>query len=143
MILDALTTFSDAQSSTLAVASTDIIDTLAAGDSYEGCWFVARVDTAFTKVGAPTVVFQLQTCADSDFGTSAPVSLCVSASYVAANLVAGKFVAMRIPHGAKRYLRGYKVITVYNGVDYWTAAVYDMFIVKDIDANYNQRYMLP
>ena len=143
MILDALALLSDAQNSTVSVASTNVIDTVAAGDSYEGAWFVARVDTAFTTATTvPTFTFQLQTAATEDFSGATPATLIQSAAYLASQLTAGKFWAARIPPGCKRYLRGYKVVSTITGANYVTAAVYDMFIVKDIALLVNGRYRL-
>ena len=143
MILDALALFSDAQDSTVSVASSNVIDTLAAGDSYEGAWFVVSVDTAFTTASTtPTFTFQLQTSAIEGFTDSTAATLVASAAYLATQLTAGKFWAVRIPPGAKRYLRGYKSVSTNTGADYVTAAVYDMFITKDIDLEINKRYRL-
>ena len=144
MILDKLAVFADAQSTTTSVASTDVIDTLAAGDSYEGAWFVVRVDTAFVaKNGAPATIFQLQTSPSSNFTDAGTTTLAQSASYLVAQLTAGKFWAVRIPPGAKRYLRGYKYVSNYSAgsIDISTCA-YDMFIVKDIPLQIQKRYAL-
>jgi hypothetical protein len=142
MILDKLAVFADAQSTTTSAASTDVVDTLAAGDAYEGAWFVVRVDTAFTATGAPTTVFQLQTATNEGFTTGA-ATLAQSDAYLVASLTAGKFWAVRIPRGAKRYLRGYKSITNYNAASIVLAScVYDMFITKDIDLEIQKRYGL-
>ncbi len=143
MYIDALALFSDAQNSTISVASTNVVDTLAAGDSYEGAWFVVRVDTAFTTASAvPTFTFQLQTAATEDFSGATPATLVASAAYLASQLTAGKFWAVRIPPGAKRYLRGYKVVSTNTGANYVTAAIYDMLIVKDIALLKDKRYQL-
>ena len=143
MILDALALFSDAQNSTISVASTSVVDTVAAGDAYVGCWFVVRVDTAFTtSTTTPTFTFQLQTAATEDFSGATPATLVASAAYLASQLTAGKYWAVRIPAGCKRYLRGYKVVSTNTGANYVTAAIYDMFVVKDIDLEINKRYRL-
>jgi hypothetical protein len=143
MYIDALALFSDAQNSTVSVASTNVVDTLAAGDSYEGAWFVVRVNTAFTTATTvPTFTFQLQTAETEDFSGATPATLVASAAYLASQLTAGKFWAVRIPPGAKRYLRGYKVVSTNTGANYVTAAVYDMFIVKDIALLKDKRYQL-
>ena len=62
MFLDDLLKLADAQESTISVASTSHIDIIAAGDSYEGAWFYARVDTAFVAgAGEPNGMFSIQT----------------------------------------------------------------------------------
>ena len=138
MLQDIRARFSDAQHSTNSAASTDIIDTLAGGDSYEGAWFVALVDTTATSGGNATETFQLQTAETSDFTGPTAATLIQSAAYPVADLVAGKFFAARIPPGAKRYLRGYLV----NGTAVLTAGKFDMFVAKDIDIEINRRKML-
>lgn len=141
MILDKLALLSDAQNSTVSVASTDYIDTLAKGQAYDGCHFVVRVDTSFASQGTTTCTFQLQTSDETSFGDSA--TLAASSAFVASQLTAGKFWAVKIPStGVRRYIRGYKVMSENTGGNYWTAAIYDMFIVKDIDVDINQRYAL-
>lgn len=137
MLLDKSLFMSDAQSTTTSVASTDYIDTLAAGNAYVGDWFVVRVDDAFVaKNGAPAIVFRLETDADSAFAADG-VTLCQSSSFLVANLTADTIVyKCRIPSGAKRYLRGYKQITNYSAGSIDVASgSYDMFIVKDADIN--------
>ena len=133
MILDAFALLSDAVSTTTSVASTDYIDTLATGQSYEGCFFVARVDTSFVAgAGAPTVTFQLQTSDASDFSGATTATMCQSAAYLAAALTAGKRFAVRIPTNAKRYIRGYAVVDDGGNTKRFSTSVYDMFIVKDV-----------
>lgn len=143
MFLDALTLLGDAQSSTISVASTDYIDTLATGQSYEGCFFVNRIDTAFTSSGTTTCTFQLQTSDDSSFLDATTATLAASSAFTASQLTAGKQWSTRIPAtGVKRYLRGYKVMSANSGANYWTTAVYDTFIAKDIDVATAQRYVI-
>jgi hypothetical protein len=145
MILDDRAQFSDAQENTTSVASTDVIDTVAAGDSYEGAWFVALVDTAFTANSAtPTNTFQLQTSDTEAFlGGSNAQTLVQSAAYIYTDLTAGKFFAARIPPGAKRYLRGYKLTAGETaGSAVYSAGKFDMFITKDIDLEINKRRLL-
>lgn len=140
MLQDIRARFSDAQNSTVSAASTDVIDTVAAGDSYEGAWFVVLVNTAFTTATTvPTFTFQLQTADTEGFTGLTPETLLASAAFAATDLGAGKYYAARIPPGAKRYLRGYKVVSTNTGANYVTAAVYDMFIAKDIDLDLNKR----
>ncbi|NJO00395.1 MAG: hypothetical protein HC880_00765 [Bacteroidia bacterium] len=142
MILDNLALLADALENTLSVASTNTIDTLAAGDAYVGAWFVARVDTDFTAgAGAPTATFQLQTSASETFAGGAE-TLITSSAYVADSLTAGKIFVGRIPPGALRYLRGYKVVDSGASNKRFSAGKFDMYIVKDIDLDLNKRYLL-
>lgn len=144
MIMDALATFSTSQNSTVSVASTDVVDTRAAGDAYKGAWFCVQVNTAFTTASTvPTFTFQLQTSDNNFAGGSVDVSLCTSSAFLASQLTAGKIWAQRIGLGAKRYLRGYKVVSTNTGANYVTAAVYSMFIVADINKSIGTaRYLL-
>ena len=130
MFLDDLLKLADAQESTVSVASTSYIDTLAAGDSYEGAWFYARVDTAFTDgAGSPTATFSVQT----GDAITCDTTLVSSTALLSASLTAGAEVKLRIPPGAKRYIRGY--VTVADGTEAkrFSAGKWDMFIVKDVD----------
>lgn len=138
MIQDKLARFSDAQAITTSSASTDVINTLAAGDSYEGAWFVAGIDTTVAGGASVTTTFQLQTSANEDFSTSA-ATLVQSAAYLTASLTAGKMFVARIPPGARKYLRAYKVV---GGTGVLTAGAYDFYIVKDIDVEFSRRYLL-
>ncbi len=141
MILDKLAKFAAAQSGTTSAASTDIIDTVNKGDAYISDWFVVAINTAFVEVaGGPTATFQLQTSDNSDFSGVA-VTLVSSSAYLAASLLINKFWAVRIPPGAKRYLRGYIVQTSGN-TQRFSAGAWDMFITQDIDLQYQQRYQI-
>lgn len=134
MILDGLLVLDDTMTTTTSCASTNVINTVAAGDSYEGAWFVVQIDTSFTATGAPTTVFQLQTSDLETFLDTDDVTLCQTASTLVAGLTAGTRFAIRIPPGAKKYIRGYKSITNYSAPSIAvTASAYSMFIVKDID----------
>lgn len=132
MILDALATLATAQTTTTSAASTDIIDTLAAGDSYAGCWFVFQVTTAFTtSTATPNFLIELQTSSDGFLGVGNDTTLVASTTWVATQLTAGKYWAVRIPLNVKRYLRGYKTVSTNTGANYVTASGYSMFIVAD------------
>ena len=127
MIIDALLMMADAQGSTVSAASTDYIDTLKAGDSYDGAWFVVRIDTAVTASGGATVTFDLRTDASSGFGTD--TVLVSTGAIPKATLVAGYTFAVKIPKGAARYLRGYATIAT----GPLLTGKWDMFIAKDVD----------
>lgn len=144
MILDARLIFADAQASTVSVAATDIVDTVAKGDAYVGDWLVVRVDTAYTSNGTATRnTFQLQTSDDATFADSTSVTLLQSTAYAATTLTAGKFWAARIPMGTKRYLRVYKALSGNTASEYFTAGKFDAFIVADITNWSNRRFILP
>lgn len=128
MYIDATLMIADAQESTVTAASTSFIDTVHKGDSYEGAWFVVRIDTACTSGGSATVSFALETDTDSGFAT-AKKTLVETGAIAVASLVAGYTYAVRIPFGAYRYLRGYATVAV---ADLLTGK-WDMFIAKDVD----------
>lgn len=136
MIQDALLELADGQSSTTSVASTNVIDTLAAGDAYAGgqgtMFFVVRVDTAFTATGLQVdAAFELQSDDTTDWDGSM-VTLVSSAYYTATQLPAGKIIALPIPAGAKRYLRGYKRSRNETaGTNVFSAGAWDMHLQKD------------
>ena len=134
MILDALAQLADGQSTTFSAASSSVIDTLAKGDSYEGAWFVAMVDTSFTAgLGAPTTSFLLETSGVEAF-TSDVNTLITTTATLVAGLTAGTFFKVRIPPGAKRYIRGYKSVTNYAAASIALGvSVYSMFITKDVE----------
>ncbi len=143
MIIDALATFADAQTGTVSAASTDVVDTVAKGQSYAGDFFVARVDTAFAAAaGAPTLIFQLQTSDTEDFSGASPATLAASSAFLAAALTAGKMWKIRIPaSGVKRYLRAYKVVDS-AAQTAWASGKWDAFVTPDIDVTVNERYTL-
>lgn len=128
MFIDATTMMADAQESTVTAASSSYIDTLAAGDSYEGAWFVVRIDTACTTGDSATVKFELETDTASGFATNKK-TLAGFGAIAAATLVKGYTLAVRIPPGAYRYLRGYTTVAVGSLL----TGKWDMMIVKDKD----------
>lgn len=107
MLLDKLLVFGDAQAVTTTAASTDIVDTLAAGDAiFPGASVQFLIDTAVTSSGAASVTFDLQTATDSGF--SSPVTLVSSGAIAKASLTAGAVPLQAvIPLGCLRYLRAY------------------------------------
>lgn len=138
MLLDALLLMEDDESAvTTSCASTDYIDTLAAGNAYVGDWFVVKVGaTAFTaKNGAPTTAFRLES--DSNTGFTDGITLCQSSGFLVAAMTASTILyKCRIPAGARRYLRAYKHITNYAaGTIDISAGSWQAFIVKDTDLN--------
>lgn len=144
MIQDALAYFADGQSGTTSAASTDIIDTLAAGDAYVGHWFVCRVSTTFTQVGSTSrATIQLQTSDTESFTSTAnSATLASSSAFAATALTAGKIWAVRVPPNVKRYIRGYKSVSGTDGGNAFSAGALDMFITPDLDLEINKRYLL-
>ena len=132
MFIDAYLKMADAitvGSSTAAVITTDYIDTVAEGDDYAGCFIVNHAETAILSGTAGcTVTFELQhadTTADTAF-----TSLVSSGEIDDALVVAGYLSKLRIPTGAKRYLRGAITTT-----EITTSGTVSVFIAKDVDVN--------
>ena len=134
MILDSLLVLAEDVTTTTSVASTSTVNTVAAGDSYAGAWFYVQVSTAFTAaLGAPTTSFLLETSSVEAF-TSDCITLITTAALVVADLPAGKQLKVRIPPGAKKYIRGYKSVTNYAAASIALATCgYTMMIVKDVE----------
>lgn len=128
MILDDLLKLADAQESTVSVASTSYIDTLAKGQQYKNAIFYVRIDTACTSAGATTVDFALQTDDNTSFSSATTV---VSTGATAkATLVSGKTFKLVVPvSGLERYIRGYATIAT----GPLLAGKWDMFVVLDAD----------
>lgn len=143
MIQDALARFASAQTGTLSVAHTDIIDTLAAGQAYVSNWFVFQVSTAFTQTGTATRLnVQLQTSAAAAFTGANDVTLATSQTFTTSQLTAGRFWAIRIPPGCQRYLRAYNIVSGQTGAAAFTAGAWNSFVTPDIDIDLDRRYML-
>jgi len=131
MILDKQLQLSAAQAVTSSAASQNIIDLGAAGDAYGNELFlVVQVRQAAAATGAATVNFQLQTDSASSF--SSPVTLYDSGAIAKTALTLNaEPVKVRIPPGAKRYLR------LYYNVDTGplTAGKFDAFLAPDVKVN--------
>ena len=137
MFIDYTLILADTVTVTTSAASTNYIDTQAAGNDYKDMFFFAKVETtAFTAgAGAPSVNFELQTSDSILFLDATTFTLCAATGLLAANLTASTIVArIPIPMGAKRYIRGYYNITNYaaNTV-YFSACSYSMFLATDVD----------
>lgn len=129
MIIDNNLQLSAAQSVTSSSASTNYIDQGAAGNAYEGLWFVIMTNTTCTDSGSDaTVNFALQCDDNSSF--SSPKSLFETGALAFSTYAtAGTVVcAVEIPKGAERYIRAY--FTVASGP--LTAGKFDAFFTKDI-----------
>lgn len=125
MIIDYLAVLSDAQAVTASAASTNVIDTLAAGLARTpGVRFQFLVDTAAAATGgASEVAFSIEDSADnSSFAT-----LVTSAAIGKATLVAG-YVPFEgeLPYH-RRYVRGYYTVTTNN----LTSGKFDLRLLLD------------
>jgi hypothetical protein len=138
MFLDDLLKLADAQESTISVASTSYIDTIAKGDAYVGAFMYARVDTAFTAgAGEPNAMFSIQTASDTAFTTDLK-TIASSGTYLASALTIGTEVKLRLGVPAERYVRGYMTVAVADGSSIsdthkFGAGKFDMFLVLDVD----------
>ncbi|MBR4682839.1 MAG: hypothetical protein IKP06_06025 [Elusimicrobiaceae bacterium] len=102
MLLDQNGVFSEQQAVTTTAASTNTVDLTAAGNFAPGALFaVCRVDVNFA--GLTGMKVGVETSDTSNFST---VTELASASFLAADLTAGKqILAVAVPAGVKRYLR--------------------------------------
>ena len=131
MFLDDLLKLADNQAVTTDSASTNVVDTVAAGDSYAGAWLYTRIAVAYVSSELDGFIqFQLQTSDSESFTGANDVTLAQSVPIEEATLVAGyePFV-IRIPLKTKRYLRLYHIVTG----DTMDTGNSDAFITKDID----------
>ena len=127
MIQDMLLELADAQVVTVTAPSTNVVDQRAAGQAIgKECWLEIRVDTTATAAGAATVVFALETDSAVGFGTK--TTLAQSEAIGKATLL-GDTIAwrIRVPSGAKQYLRAY--FTVATGP--LTAGKFDAHFILD------------
>lgn len=126
---DKFTELSDAQAVTASACSTNVLDQLAEGQAIgRECWLEIRVDTTVESSGASTLVVSLETDSAVGFGTKS--TLVASAAIAKATLV-GNTIAwrVRVPPGAKRYMRAYYTVAVAN----FTAGKFDAHFVTDIE----------
>lgn len=131
MFIDQNLVLADGQSLTVSGASTNYIDTLAAGDAYESLWFIVLIKTAVAN--CTSVAFDLRTDSSNAFGTE--VVLFSTGAVLVASLTANTFLAkVRVPIGAKRYLRGYA--TIVGGGATMTGS-WDMKFVDDVSRTVN------
>jgi len=135
MNIDQTLVLSDAQAETTQTdhASTNVVDTLLAGDMLaKPLYLDVTVDTAFTSGGAATLQAILQTSDAEAFG-SGNVTLMDSGTIALATLVKGhKLLQGRIPAGCKRYLR--VVYTI--GTTTMTAGKVNAVITDGVDRSF-------
>lgn len=110
MILDKFLVFSSDQTITVDAASSDVVDLIEGGDAIgQELTFECRVSNAFTGVGDnDTVQVKIQTSDDNSSFTDLVMSPAVKVK----GLKAGSPIfKIRMPQGAKRYLRAYYDVT--------------------------------
>jgi len=121
MYIDSELEFDDNDAHLSSGASTDYVDTLAAGDAISpGAKVVAKVSTAYVDAGGGTIVATLQTSADSAFGSYTTLltgpTVTIAGSSVADPAVGVGGIGTTlldavIPPGVLRYLRVYYTMT--------------------------------
>ena len=133
MIIDTQLEMSNAQALTATAASTNLIDTSVAGDAVDELYLVVQVSTTLASAGkAATLDIILQTDSAVGFGTATTLATCPRIAE--ATLVAGyRCWAIRIPSGAKRYLRMYYTV----GTENFTSGNIDAFLTMDVQTNEN------
>ena len=143
-IQDANLELADGQSSTVNIASTNIVDTLTLGNALKNAWFYFRVDTAATaSIGNPLLNIHLQTSGDSAFLESTMVTLITSATFTAAQLTAKKYFAVPIPPYIKRYLRGYMCWSSQISPNALSSGfAFDMYIGQEPNVRIDRRFSL-
>ena len=107
MIIDKKLEFANKQKVTAAAAGSYVADLVKGGDAVgeELTLHVICTATA-TGTGSPTLTVKLQTSEVEAFGT--PTDLVLSGAIPLADLKAGRTVfKVRVPSGAKRYMRVY------------------------------------
>lgn len=127
MIIDKDLMFAKDQAVTVSAAGSVVLDQGTAGDAIDQeLYFCAVCTTAATADGAATVQVALQTATDAAF--TSPITLYQSDAIAKASLVAGaRTVTVRVPRGAKRYLRAY--FTVATGP--LTAGKFSAFLTQN------------
>lgn len=126
-MLDKNLQFSDAQAVTSTADSTNVIDTLAAGDAVApGARVVVQTQTTCTDTSSDaTLTVELKTSADdSTYVTLFSTGALAFATYATAGTVVADLV---IPNGVRRYLK--LVYTVASGP--LTAGKFDAHVVLD------------
>lgn len=124
--------YSDAQvlTSTGNTDSTNVIDQLAAGDTYVPNFVRISVNAAFTSGGAATLGVSLLTDDDPAFGTATTFPL-VSTAALSALTTGAVLYQGRLPLGMKRYRKLVYAV----GVAAMTAGKVDAVEVMDIATN--------
>jgi hypothetical protein len=126
---DSLLALSDAQAVTASAASESVIDQLAEGQAIgHECWLEVRVDTTVESGGASTLVISIETDSAEGFGTKS--TLVASRTIAKADLVENTIAwRIKLPPGAKRYLRAYYTVATAN----FTAGKFDAHLVTGVE----------
>jgi len=133
MYLEKKNEFSDAQALTGTAASTNIIDTVVKGDANDELHLVVQVSSKLASSGK-TATLDIILQHDSAVGMGTVTTLATLAQIAEATLVAGyRCWDIRIPAGAKRYLRVYYTV----GTEDFTAGNIDAFLTMDVQTNEN------
>ena len=117
-----------------ATASTDHVDTLAAGDAISpGARVIARIFTQYTDAGGGTIIASLQTCAENTFAApttiaTGPMITIAAGAATAAGAPGVVLLDSVIPAGALEFLR--LVFTLCAALD---AGAVEGFIALDSD----------
>lgn len=129
MIKDKNLELSLSQVVTASAASTNVIPLLAEGSAIgDELYAVVQVREAAVAAGAATVEFKIETSVDEAF--TSPITLFSSGAIGKAALtINSEPVKVRMPHGAKKFVRGY--YTVATGP--LTAGKFDMFFTPTPD----------
>jgi hypothetical protein len=129
---DLLNTYSDAQAltSTGNTDSTNTIDQLADGDTFEAPFIRVKVNTTFTSGGSATLAVNLITDDDVAFGS--PKTFPLVAATAVASLTAGTVLYQgRLPIGMQHYHKLQYVI----GTAAMTAGKVDAFLTEAVPTN--------
>jgi hypothetical protein len=130
---DLQNTYSDAQAltSTGNTDSTNIINQLAAGDTFDAPFIRLKVNTTFTSGGSGTLAANLITDSDPAFGV-APVTYPLFSTTALTSLTAGKVLYQgRLPIGMKQYHKVQWVV----GTAAMTAGKVDAFLTDAVPTN--------
>lgn len=129
MIKDKLLELSAAQVVTVSAASTNVINGVAAGNAIgHELYIVCQVREAATAAGAGTVNFKIETSIDEAF--TAPIVLFDSGAIGKAVLTLNaEPVKIKMPLGAKQFIRGYYTI----GTGPLLTGKFDLFLTPDVD----------
>lgn len=130
---DLLNTYSDAQDLAKAAGtydSTNSIDQVVAGDTFEPLFVRVKVNTAFASAGSATLSVNLVTDDNADYSAATTFPLVTAAPV--ANLTAGKVLYQgRIPLGMKQYHK----LTYVIGTASMTAGKVDAFLTDVVPTN--------
>jgi hypothetical protein len=127
MITDNLTYMSDGQTVTGSAASTNYIDTLAAGGAYDGSWVVVKTG-ANAWATLTSLVVSVQSADNTGFSNA--TTHYSTAALLPASLTANTtLVKFKIPQNTKRYVRVYYTVAGSNATG---PALASAFVTGDV-----------